>query len=134
MQYFTSANLDEIRSKMNTALSNIEKEYGIKFNIGRMRYTNTSFTCKIESLIDNPGEEFKPGETKLEYGRPIVGKIYEIGDPRNGHYKVKIIKNKRTKASTEIVEVISTGSRPKTQQFSVGTTIIVPFTAFNSKL
>jgi hypothetical protein len=60
MTRFSPSALNEIRAKMNTQLEAISKEYGIHFSIGKIRYLEKSFTCKINAnlvgtdVIDNP--------------------------------------------------------------------------------
>jgi len=52
----------------------------------------------------------------------------EIGDPRNGHYKVKIMKINRKKAHCSISTILSRGSRPSTKSYTEGMLLIVPLT------
>ena len=61
---------------------------------------------------------------------PVVGQPYEIGDDRNGTFKVKVLKNRQSKALVEILERVKFGSRNKANGFDVGQQIVVPFTFF----
>ena len=62
--------------------------------------------------------------------RPEVGKSYNVGDHKNGIFKVKVLKNRRSKALVLIEERIHTGTRNKTAQFAKGQEIVVPFSFF----
>lgn len=48
---FSSANLDNVRAALNAAMANVEKEFGIKIQVGKMTYTAQSVTMTVSSMI-----------------------------------------------------------------------------------
>lgn len=48
---FSPTNLDNVRAAMVAALANVEKEFGIKLQIGKMSYTNDSVSMPINAMI-----------------------------------------------------------------------------------
>lgn len=61
---------------------------------------------------------------------PIEGNEYTIGDNSNGHFKIKVIKNRRKKSLVKIIEKISSGTRRKTNDWNTGVEMLVPFSFF----
>jgi len=66
----------------------------------------------------------------IDSTKPIIGNEYNVGDDRNGKFKVKVLKNRSTKSLVIITENLSQGTRRKT--FQIGETIVVPFSFFKS--
>jgi hypothetical protein len=63
---------------------------------------------------------------------PVVGNEYDIGDDKNGRFKVKVLKNRQIKSLVVIVSKLSEGTRRKTASFQIGQQITVPFSFFKS--
>lgn len=49
-------NLRQINGDIQSALSEVEKKYGIKIKMGNTRYTNKNYTTKIEVAVVQNGE------------------------------------------------------------------------------
>ena len=46
---FEANNLNLLRNEMNSALSEIESKYGIKFELGNISYTGNEFSMKVKA-------------------------------------------------------------------------------------
>lgn len=64
---FNKRNLPGFRSEIATALASIEAKHGVKFDLGRITFTDTNFRVKLEctSASDNSGNSVDPRETKF---------------------------------------------------------------------
>lgn len=126
---FTNENMAIMRQEMNEALKTVADRHGLQFNIGTIRFESNNFRCKVECFSTNsapsPLSQFAEG-----MGYPQVGKEYEIGDARNGRFKVKVLKNRRSKALCEITERVDYGTKRKCNNFQIGQQITVPFVSF----
>ena len=134
---FDKHNLTTMRMEINNALIDVAKKYNVKFELGNIRFTTNNFRCKLEcntnQVPEVPEAIYVDQFSVRDEGKPTIGKTYSIGDHRNGHLKVTVDKNRRTKAECTIVEILSRGTRPKTASFEAGHKIRVPFTAFKGK-
>ena len=128
MKSFDKANLGTMRQELNDALKAVEVKHGVKFDIGNIRYQSNNFRCRLECTI--PGATDPMAKVNQTLGLPIVGATYTIGDPRNGRFVVKVIKNRRKKALVEIVERLGSGTRTKLNRLMGGMQMTVPFTMF----
>lgn len=79
---FDRQNLKEIRQSVQTALNKVAMEYGIKIDMGNIRFTGNNFRCKLDAnttvgTIVN-SFEFKPSAPGSHY----IGKTFK----RNNSY------------------------------------------------
>ncbi|MCK5644995.1 MAG: hypothetical protein KAJ19_29615 [Gammaproteobacteria bacterium] len=65
---FNRKNLNTFRSEINTALAAIEAKHGVKFEIGRITFTDNNFRTRLEctSASDKSGNAVDPRQTKFE--------------------------------------------------------------------
>lgn len=81
-------------------------------------------------IIKNYAEGLINKKRGYSTGLPLEGNVYEIGDETNGVYKVRVIKNRRSKSLVKIVEKISSGTRRKSEDWDTDSEIVVPFQFF----
>lgn len=53
MTTFTKTNLRDIRKDLNEALKIVEQKHGITLSIGNIRFTESTFRCKIEAQANS---------------------------------------------------------------------------------
>lgn len=71
MHQFTDGNLDEMREAIERALEPIANTYGIKFDLGNIKYSTLNFKASLTvSVIDTRGIVRTPGSTRLESEYP----------------------------------------------------------------
>ena len=79
----TPSKLKQIRTSMINALSNVEEEHNMQFDIGNISYTNTTFKVTLQAAIAEEGQVAnlaktewdrycsQYGFTKNDYGEPF---------------------------------------------------------------
>jgi len=109
--------LREMRTELEAVLSKFEKK-GIKFDIGNMRYTEKSFTVKLEALVDGAASKIESAleaYTKFKVGDII--RIAQLGEVKLTGYKTK------NRKYPYIVETVHTGHSYKLSQAHIDTRV-----------
>lgn len=75
---FDRSNLDHIRHRLNETLGELSQELNIQFNVGRITFSDKTFGCRLEAILEN-GESadkvmwdkhcYKYGLTEDDYGQ-----------------------------------------------------------------
>ncbi len=104
--------LNVIRKDIEQALKAVEEKHNMKFTIGSMRYSNTSFLVKLEaSLLSESGGSLKEEADWLKavslglVEADWLGRAYD-----NNQFIIKAVDLSRRK-NCIIVEKISTGKK-----------------------
>lgn len=102
----TSQKLETIRKDMELALSMVESTHNLQFKIGRMTYSRSTFSCKIEAGMSIDGGEanieknlwdkdcYMFGLHKDDFGKrfkTIQGDVYTIEGIRSRKTKYPIV-------------------------------------------
>lgn len=67
---FSKPTLTKFRKEFSDAVKDLEKEYGVKIDLGNIRFTNEQFTTKLTTTIvgDGDAEEIKAKKVIETYG------------------------------------------------------------------
>lgn len=105
MNIFTGKTLLPIKKAIDKALAEVGAEHGLSFNIGKITFFDTSFTAKIECVINN-GESgnsvakntwdrycYNYGLTPESFGKKFTsnGNLFEICGCKPNNHKYPII-------------------------------------------
>ena len=113
IQEFNKANLQALRQDMNAALAKIEKQYGIKINVGNASFTNNEVTFKTKCNTIGKGGAAQTKEAsqwKLYAELNGVGQ-FSVGDRITLQGRIFSIEgwNTRAKKSPVMIKEVATG-------------------------
>lgn len=116
----TKANLDSFRKDFNEAMKALNEKYDVDVHLKNIRYSDDSFTSKIE--VQNRGESGEKVDLTLKkletafcnyaYRYNLEGQLGAIFERGGSKYKIIGMKP-RSKTMPIVVEKISDGSRYK---------------------
>lgn len=91
MGQFNQDNLKEIRNSVKLALKGIEEKYSLNIDLGNIRFTEDTFTCKLTANAKNPSKpKTSPSSTGLRIGDKFKydGRVFEYiaYNPRSFKY------------------------------------------------
>ena len=72
---FNRTNIKALRADIDAALAAVEKQHGVSFKLGNIRFTDNDFRCKLEcfSASDNSGNAVNVDKQNFESKAFLVG-------------------------------------------------------------
>lgn len=95
MDKFTDENLEIIRRRLKEALADVSVQYGIKFDLKGIQYSDVSFTAEVQGVLT-------AAENKIKQDR--MNRLDEVCEP----YGMKGIYNKTFELSNKTFRVVDT--------------------------
>jgi len=115
---FNKSNVRQFRADITDALKAVEKQHGVSFSIGNIRFTDNDFRTKLEcfSVTDNSGNSVDAAKVAFEQKAFRVGvKKSAYGQTfKQGNRTFKIVGiNTRAKVYPIQAESVNRGTRYK---------------------
>lgn len=112
---FDRSNLDVMRSSINSKLAELESDFNIKIKLGRIGYSDSNFTAKVECNLVKDGQVIETIAIDFDRYKDAWGLQFSLGDTfisQGEKYKVLGLKPRNRKYPI-IAEDISSGKRYK---------------------
>ena len=112
---FNRNNLDIMRTSINSKLAELESDFNIKIELGRISYGDNNFTSKVNCNLIKDGQVVETIATDFDRYKDAWGLEFSLGTTfisNNSTYKVLGLKPRNRKYPI-IAEDISNGKRYK---------------------
>ena len=112
---FNRNNLDIMRTSINSKLAELESDFNIKIELGRISYSDNNFTSKVNCNLIKDGQVVETIATDFDRCKEAWGLEFSLGTTfisNNSTYKVLGLKPRNRKYPI-IAEDISNGKRYK---------------------